>query len=206
MSTRRFAGGVAALLATALLIGAPVPAAAQFSKSYKFLDAVRKKDGQEVTDDLSEPGTQIVNTRDVTTGETGLHIVTARHDLTWMSFLIGKGADVNLRDNKGNTPLELASNLGFVEGVNLLVQSGAKVDEPDATGATPLIVAVQRRDIAMMRVLLKAGANPDRADNTGRTARDYARDVDRSGNLLNEINDNAAKRQQGAAGSYGPRL
>ena len=32
---------------------------------------VRKKDGQKVTDALNEPGSKIVNTRDVSTGESG---------------------------------------------------------------------------------------------------------------------------------------
>ena len=36
--------------------------------------------------------------------------LTARRDLTWMGFLIGKGANVNARDVKGVTPLVLASN------------------------------------------------------------------------------------------------
>ena len=204
MISRRFLGVLAgALILTGALAS---PASAQFSKSYKFLESVRKQEGQEVTDALSEPGTQIINTRDVTTGETALHIVTARRDLTWMSFLIGKGAVVNIRDNKGNTPLDAASSLGFTEGVDLLVKAGARVDEPDATGETPLIAAVHRRDLAMMRVLLKAGANPDRSDNTGRTARDYARENDRSGNLLNEIDQNAQTHAANKTGSYGPKL
>lgn len=204
MVSKRFLGALTgAFILTGTLAS---PANAQFSKSYKFLESVRKQEGQEVTDALSEPGSQIINTRDVTTGETALHIVTQRRDITWMSFLIGKGADVNIRDGKGNTPLEDASSLGFTEGVQLLVDTGAKVDEPDATGETPLITAVHRRDLPMIRVLLKAGANPDRSDNTGRTARDYARENDRSGNLLNEIDENAKARAAHTGGSYGPKL
>ncbi len=67
----------AALVVTGL--AAPIPAAAQFSESYKFLDAVRKKDGDTINDMLSKPSTQIVNTVDITTGDTALHIVTARY-------------------------------------------------------------------------------------------------------------------------------
>ncbi|MEO6717796.1 MAG: ankyrin repeat domain-containing protein [Novosphingobium sp.] len=195
-----------ALLAAALI--APAPAQAQFSKSYKFLEAVRKKDGAVVEDAIGEPGSQIVNTRDSTNGETALHIVTARRDLTWMNFLIAKGANVNVHDGRGVTPLQLAVTLGFPEGVDLLVSQRARVDEPNSEGETPLISAVHRRDTALMRILLKAGANPDRSDNSGRSARDYALLNGPSNPLISEINNNAkpAGQRSGPQRSYGPTL
>ncbi len=195
---------LAPVLAAAVCMAAP--AQAQMSQSYKFLEAVRKKDGNAVEQALNEPGTTIVNTRDATSGQTALHIVTARRDLTWMSYLLAKGANVNARDGRGVTPLQLASGLGFVEGIELLVGQKARVDDPNDAGETPLISAVHRRDPAMMRILLKAGANPDRADNSGRSARDYARLDARGASLLAEIEANAkpAAQRQGARGIYGP--
>ena len=104
--------------------------------------------------------------------------------------MIGKGANVNARDARGVTPLVLACNLNFTEGVEVLVGNGARVDESNNSGETPLITAVHNRNIGMMRALLKAGADADRADNSGRTARDYAR---LTGNpaLLNVIESDA---------------
>ena len=119
--------GLRSVLAAMALIGGvaiALPAHAQFSESYKFLEAVRKKDGAKVTEALNDPATQIVNTRDTVTGESGMHIVTARRDLTWMQFLAGHGANVNVRDAKGTTPLVLAANLGFLEGRGVPHQCG----------------------------------------------------------------------------------
>jgi len=182
------------------------PAAAQFSESYKFLEAVRKKEGQDVTDALAKGGPNLINTRDVTSGETALHIVTARRDLTWMQFLIGKGANVNARDVKGQTPLVVASNYGFTEGVELLVSQGARVDESNNAGETPLISAVHNRNLALVRVLIKAGASPTRADNSGRSARDYAELEGKGGAIATEL-ENAIKdkaRAGNAKPAYGP--
>lgn len=204
---RRIGAGrlaVALALMAGFAVAMPAPVLAQFSDSYKFLEAVRKKDGDKVTDALSEPGSQIVNTRDVTSGESALHIVTARRDITWMQFLVAKGANVNIRDNKGTTPLVLAANLGFIEGVDFLIGVGARVDEPNNTGETPLIGAVHRRDLALVRALVKAGANPERPDNSGRSARDYAT-LDKNSAMIGEFD--AAARRPGASGpkkAYGP--
>lgn len=195
-----------ALGAAAFGVGvvAALPAHAQFSESYKFLEAVRKKDGAKVTEALNEPASQIVNTRDSITGESSLHIVTARRDLTWMQFLVGHGANVNARDAKGTTPLVLAANLGFLEGVDFLITSGARVDDPNNTGETPLISAVHRHDTGMVRALLKAGANPDRPDNSGRSARDYAVLEGKDSGVASEIANTPKGGAQSPKKTYGP--
>ena len=198
---------IAVLALTAGGLSLALPAQAQFSSSYKFLEAVRKKEGKEVTDMLDKPGSTLVNTKDSSTGDTPLHIVVARRDLTWVQFLAAKGANVNARNNKGETPLQLASNVGFSEGVEILLKLGAKVDEPNSTGETPLIAATHRRDAALARVLLKAGASASRNDNSGRSALDYATLDGRSNPVLGEI-ENAAKAGLGKAkaSAYGPKL
>lgn len=187
-----------------LLIWA-APAHAQFSDGYEFLDAVKKKNGQEVTDMLAGPGATLINSRDITTGESALHIVVNRRDRLWLDFLIARGANVNIRDARGVTPLVLASNLNFIEGVEILVARGARVDEPSDTGETPLIAAVHARNIELMRILLRAGADPNRTDNSGRSARDYAALEGRSSPLLGVIEREARPRTgQQNAPVYGP--
>ena len=188
-------------LAGAMVLASP--AQAQFSDGYKFLEAVKKKDGGKVTELINEPGSIVINARDLVTGETALHLVTTRRDGTWIAFLTAKGANPNIRDKKGVTPLMIASQLGFLEGVQALIDAGARVDEANDAGETPLMSAVHRRDVSMMRVLLKAGADPDRSDNSGRSARDYSKLDD--GGLLAEIDKSAKpKAQRAGAAVYGP--
>ena len=192
--------------ALALAMVAGGAQAQNFSKGYKFLESVRNNEMSDVNNTLSEPGNQIINTHDVSTGDTALHILVARRDTPWINYFLARGADPNAKNNKGETPLVTAANIGYGEGMELLLNSGARPDESNATGETPLISAVHRRDIGMVRLLLKAGANPDRSDSAGRTARDYAKLEDRSGNLTNEINTNAKVKAGNGRSSYGPSL
>jgi ankyrin repeat protein len=201
--TRKAACG--ALIAAALM-GLAMPAHAQFSEGYRFLEAVKKKEGDKVETLLGEPGSTVILSRDVSTGKGAIHIVTERRDIVWLRYLVAKGADVNMRDDKGVTALQLATSLGWVEGVDFLVERKADLDQSNDTGETPLISAVHRRDTQMVRILLRGGADPDRADNSGRSARDYAR-LDKAGQLLGVIETNAKPRSAaGKPGSsvYGP--
>lgn len=196
---------IAALAALALLI--PAAANAQFSDSYNFLKAVRERDGDKATQMLNEPGSTIVNTRDITSGETALHIVTQRRDLTWMGFLLQRGANPNARDKNGVTPLMLATTLRFVDGVETLLARKAKVDDTNNSGETALIRAVQLRDLAMVRLLLKNGANADKQDTiAGQSARDYASGDFRNPQILEAItaNDKERKTGTGNAKVFGP--
>jgi ankyrin repeat protein len=161
------------------------PVSAQFSDSYNFLKAVDERDGNEAAKYLDEPGSVIVNTKRDGTGETALHIVVARRDETWLSYLLQKGANPNLADRKGITPLMLATQLGFVEGAARLIKNKASVDGTNRSGETPLIRAVQLRNPEMVRLLLKSGANPDKRDAVaGLSAREYAAQDGRNSAIL----------------------
>jgi ankyrin repeat protein len=195
-------GFVAALFAAA--IAAPV-AAQLFSEGYEFLKAVKDRDGEAVTDALNQPGTTVVNTRDISSGETALHIVTQRRDAVWIKFLAQRGANPNIRDKRGVAPIQVAVQLGFVEGVEALIDAGADVDVTDVSGETPLIAAVHRRDVGLVRLLLANNANPDRSDNSGRTARDYATLLGSRSAILEEfVRADEERASEGKAEQYGP--
>ena len=194
-------------LAGALAFGVPV-AAQTYSDGYQFLQAVDKNDVDKADELLSKPGSTLVNSRDLTSGRTGLHIAADRRDVVWLVYLLNRGANPNIADRRGVTPLMRASQLGFFEGVQHLVTKGARVDDANSTGETPLMLAVHRRDTAMMRVLLRAGADPDRTDNSGRSARDYAALEGRGSLTLAEIerSDAAGNERRAETGTYGPSL
>ena len=193
-----------ALRALSLLsLLAATPAIAQFgqSESYKFLQAIKESKSDDVIEMLNKPGTTIVNTRDVTSGETALHIVAKRGDERYTAFLLQKGANPNARDKEGNTPLMVAVQIGAEPIVALLIKGKANVNLANSSGETPLIRAVQRRDLILVRELLTAGADPDQTDVlAGMSARDYVHVDDRSPAIAKLIDETPKRDRRQVAG------
>ena len=196
-------------VAFAMALVAALPAAAQLSgsASYQFLQAVRDDKAADVEKILAKPGTRIIDTQDVTTGETALHIVVRRDDARYVRYLLSHDANPNLKDRQGDTPLLVAIDRGFGDMVDILVKGsdagGAKANPNLAGdgGQTPLIKAVLRRDEGMIRTLLDTGADPDRRDyRAGKSARDYANEDARNPALAKLFAATPKKQQRGVSG------
>jgi uncharacterized protein len=178
MSTRAVRAVIAAF---AVLLIAPAAHAQNFSTSYQFLDAIRKSDGATVQKLITDTNGRIVDTRDRATGESALHIVAKDSNAVYLRFLLQKGAGRNPQDRDGNTPMMVAVNSGFDEGVDILLKYNANPNIANNSGETPLIRAVQLRKRDLVESLLAGGADPDRADSlAGMSARDYARQDNRA--------------------------
>ncbi|MBO9621938.1 MAG: ankyrin repeat domain-containing protein [Sphingomonas sp.] len=193
--------------AAAALVLTAVPAAAQqFSDSYEFLEAVRKSDGTKVAKFLQDKSLRIVNAKDRGTGEGAMHIVARRSDALYLRALLqADDANPNIQDRRGNTPLLVAIEQNWEEGVTILLRYNANPNVANSGGETPLIRAVQMHNDEIVRRLLAAGANPDKADfGSGKSARDYAREATRWPAIAKMLAD-APKGGSGAA-STGPRL
>lgn len=202
-----FVGVIASAVIVSLLanVTAPPANAQLFSKGYEFLEAVEERDGDVVTEMLNQPGTQVINTRNVTTGQTGLHIVALRRDSVWVKFLLQRGANPNIKDKKGVYPLQISVQLGDIESVEALLKRGAIIDVADQQGETPLIAAVHKRDNEIIARLLKEGADPDRNDNSGRSARDYAQLMVGNDQILATFAAaDAERKEKGSVKQYGP--
>ncbi len=97
-------------------------------------------------------------------------------------LLLDHGADVDIRDQPGWTPLMWASYLGAAEIARLLVQSGADVraksvlqeDGVFSPGTTPLMLASARGHLEVVELLLESGSDVCAADAYGNTALIYA--------------------------------
>lgn len=199
-------------LAAIILMLLSVPALSQvgYTEGYRFLKAVRERDGATVDSITSNPSSTAVNYREPSNGEGALHILVRGRDLNWLTFMLSRRARPNIQSSDGTTPLMLAAQLGWRDGVERLLARGASVNLANNRGETPLILAVQRYDAAIVRLLMAEGADPEHTDSVaGNSALDYARQDPRGATVLRTMEDpanrpNTARRQQGPVGPTQP--
>ena len=94
--------------------------------------------------------------------------------------LIEAGADVNVRNHKGQSALHCAAKAGFADIVALLLEQGSEVDAQDRGGETALAAALRStvkdkaKLVDVIRLIVNAGADADLADHKGHSPRAIA--------------------------------
>ena len=83
-------------------------------------------------------------------------------------------ADVNAKDNKGETPLHRAARKGKPEDIKALLDRGADIDAKDNFGKRPLHIAASSGKPEAIKVLLDRGADICAKDRNGWTASNHA--------------------------------
>jgi len=87
---------------------------------------------------------------------------------------IKNGADVNVRYDRGNTPLMFAAYSGSLEVAKLLITNGADINAKNLGGVTALLMAtkmpIHKNSVEIVKLLLKNGADVSIKDNYGDTA------------------------------------
>jgi ankyrin repeat protein len=96
------------------------------------------------------------------------------NDVNLATTLLDAKADVNQTDDKGYTPLILATYNDNFEVAQLLLKHGANTDIKDNSGRTALMGASFKGNEREVKLLLDNGANANAADSTGLTSMMYA--------------------------------
>ena len=91
-----------------------------------------------------------------------------------VTFLLGKGADVNKLDDQGYTPLHTAVRNRNSDIAALLLEHGADPNLPDSDGATPLVHAINRNHVPSVKLLVEKGADIGKVDREGYTPLEFA--------------------------------
>ena len=104
----------------------------------------------------------------------GAVVIPPPHNIVLVQALVGGGANVNVSDEIGATPLLLAASRGQRDVVRYLIEQGANVNASDKNGNTPLsLVAVwhdaMSGDSDLINALLDRGADINGAYHLGTT-------------------------------------
>lgn len=83
---------------------------------------------------------------------------------------LSTGANVDSRDDDGETPLMKAADDGHTAIVEALLKAGADVNAIDEDGQTALMMAADEGHVQIVKLLLNAGANVNAKDEDGETA------------------------------------
>src|ERR1700719_3480151 len=89
------------------------------------------------------------------------------NDLVRLKSMTTSGADVNMRDGRGSTPLMHAAAVGSLEAMKLLLKAGADVNAKNGLDTTALIWGAL--DPAKVRLLVEAGPAVNVRSKLGRT-------------------------------------
>ncbi|KAK3262289.1 hypothetical protein CYMTET_28847 [Cymbomonas tetramitiformis] len=100
-------------------------------------------------------------------GRCALHLAAHNGHTAVITFLLSKGADPNVQDSFGNTPLWEAVKWNQQDACLVLKQAKAQLLLPDSAGV--LCTAAYAADGALIRSLLQNGIDPNAADHDQRT-------------------------------------
>jgi ankyrin repeat protein len=104
-------------------------------------------------------------------GSTPLHFAAGRGHIGWVEFLIGKGAELEVKDRPGNTPLHKAVEGEHLSVVDILLKRGAEVNALDFSENSALHIALgSQKAQEMVQKLLENGADPNQKNSFGNTS------------------------------------
>ncbi len=101
-------------------------------------------------------------------GNTSLHRAAWINDTEAIHWLVREGANQDIKNKKGMTPLHIAAHFGCVDAINALVV-GANKEAVDVKWCTPLHFAANKGHVEAAQVLVLASADKDAKNQEGAT-------------------------------------
>ena len=135
------------------------------SEFYYYCDIYKKTDDLEYNQRMIETIKKVLdiglnpNIQGVLKPTFPLHQACSGNKPDLVKLLIDYGADVNLVDAKGRSPIYYAILKGSIETINVLIEHGCCLNYKGIHDETPLVTSFRRKDPAIVRFLLEKGCD-----------------------------------------------
>lgn len=144
----------------------------QYSYVEQIILALRRRDYAQADSLLAQARATPdfdINARNIN-GMTIVHMFSSPDRLDELRWLRDAGADFNIKDNLGQTPMMVAVLASSPKLVSSMLECGADATIPNERGVTPLLQAVlNHKENGITGLLLDAGIPPDPVSETGTT-------------------------------------
>ena len=145
--------------------------------------------------------------KDSIDGGVAIHLAAANGKNDVITSLLKKDDTIiNIKDDKGNTPLHWASMKDKVDTMKLLIDNGADIEAVDVDNWTALHYAAAFASLDAVNVLLEAGANKEAKTKDDSVAAYYARTEEIMKVLALENSDNLSSKNVNEAIDSTPAL
>lgn len=144
----------------------------QYSYVEQIILALRRRDYAQADSLLAQARATPdfdINARNIN-GMTIVHMFASPDRIDELRWLRDAGADFNIKDTLGQTPMMLAVLASSPKLVSAMLECGADATIPNERGVTPLLQAVlNHKENGITSLLLDAGIPPDPVSETGTT-------------------------------------
>nr|XP_019947092.1 PREDICTED: ankyrin repeat and EF-hand domain-containing protein 1 isoform X2 [Paralichthys olivaceus] len=141
----------------------------QVLQIYILLQRVHEGDTEQIKKMVNLGVENLINLTEPQDGTGVLHVAVSANNQDLVSFLLSLGADPNIQDKKGRTPVMLAAERGNHAIVGLLIQSNAdlKLQDAESRGVLFYCMYPTKRHTYCLQMALKCQADPNNVSAQG---------------------------------------